>query len=203
MKGRSIYFLIVMFGIGLSTYAQEKTNVADKMGKKILVAFFSRAGENYSVGYIEKGNTQIVAEIISEHTGGELFHIETETPYPDSYKKCIEIAKQEKENNARPAIKGDIPVEDYGVVFIGYPNWWGDMPMAVYTFIEKHNWQGKTVIPFCTHEGSGLASTEKSLGKACNGAILLEGIAIQGRIAQNAKDRVEQLIMGWLTKQNL
>lgn len=187
-----------MFGISFSVYAREKTNVTDTMGKKILVAFFSRAGENYSVGYIEKGNTQIVAEIISEHTGGMLFHIETTTPYPSTYKKCIEIAKQEKEDNARPAIKGDIPVGDYDVVFIGYPNWWGDMPMAVYTFIEKHNWQGKTVIPFCTHEGSGLSSTEKKLGKACAGSILLKGIAIQGSTAQKSKDRTKQVVKGWL-----
>ena len=171
MKQRILYVLMIIFGISFSAYAQDKTNVTYTMEKKILVAFFSRAGENYSVGYIEKGNTQIVAEIISEHTGGKLFHIETAIPYPSSYKECIEIAKQEKEDNARPAIKGDIPVEDYDVVFIGYPNWWGDMPMAVYTFIEKHNWQGKTLIPFCTHEGSGLSSTEKKLSKACAGSI--------------------------------
>lgn len=193
-----IYVLMAMFGISFSAYAQEKTNAADTMGKKILVAFFSRAGENYNVGYIEKGNTRIVAEIISEHTGGKLFHIETETPYPDTYKECVEIAKQEKENNVRPALKGDISVEDYDMIFIGYPNWWGDMPMAVYTFIEKHNWQGKTVIPFCTHEGSGLSSTEKKLSKACAGSILLKGIAIQGSTAQKSKDRTEQAITGWL-----
>lgn len=198
MKQRILYVLMIIFGISFSAYAQDKTNVTDTMEKKILVAFFSRAGENYSVGYIEKGNTQIVAEIISEHTGGKLFHIETATPYPSAYKECIEIAKQEKEGNARPAIKGDIPVEDYDVVFIGYPNWWGDMPMAVYTFIEKHNWQGKTLIPFCTHEGSGLSSTKKKLSKACAGSVLLKGIAIKGSTAQKSKDRTKQIVTDWL-----
>lgn len=198
MKQRILYVLMIIFGISFSAYAQDKTNVTYTMEKKILVAFFSRAGENYSVGYIEKGNTQIVAEIISEHTGGKLFHIETAIPYPSSYKECIEIAKQEKEDNARPAIKGDIPVEDYDVVFIGYPNWWGDMPMAVYTFIEKHNWQGKTLIPFCTHEGSGLSSTEKKLSKACAGSVLLKGIAIKGSTAQKSKDRTKQIVTDWL-----
>lgn len=198
MKKGIIFILMIMLGISFSAYAQDKTNVTDTMGKRILVAFFSRAGENYSVGYIEKGNTQIVAEIISEHTGGKLFHIETATPYPSSYKECIEIAKQEKEDNARPAIKGDIPVEDYDVVFIGYPNWWGDMPMAVYTFIEKHNWQGKTIIPFCTHEGSGLSNTEKKLGKACAGSVLLKGIAIQGSTAQKSKGHTKQVVTDWL-----
>lgn len=194
MKKGIISILMIILDIGFSAYAQDKTNVTDTMEKRILVAFFSRAGENYNVGYIEKGNTQIIAEIISEHTGGKLLHIETATPYPSSYKECIEIAKQEKEDNARPAIKGDIPVEDYDVVFIGYPNWWGDMPMAVYTFIEKHNWQGKTVIPFCTHEGSGLSNTEKKLSKACTGSILLKGIAIQGSVAQKSKDRTKQVV---------
>ncbi len=198
MKKGIISILMIILGIGFSAYAQDKTNVTDTMEKRILVAFFSRAGENYNVGCIKKGNTQIVAEIISEHTGGKLFHIETATPYPSTYKECIEIAKQEKDDNARPAIKGDVPVEDYDVVFIGYPNWWGDMPMAVYTFIEKHNWQGKTVIPFCTHEGSGISSTEKKLSKACAGSVLLKGIAIKGSIAQKSKDRTKQVVTDWL-----
>lgn len=104
-------------------------------GQKILVAFFSRAGENYNVGYIKKGNTQIIAEMIAAETGGTLFHIEPVTPYPAGYDECIEVAKKELNANARPEIKGDVSVEDYDVVFLGYPNWWGDVPMAVYTFI--------------------------------------------------------------------
>lgn len=129
----------------------------------MLVVFFSRTGENYAVGNIEKGNTHIVAEIIAKEIGGKLFRIETVKPYPDEYKACVEVAKAEKENNTRPEVKGDVKVENYDIIFLGYPNWWGDMPMAVYTFIEKHNWNGKTVVPFCTHEGSGLSGTERKL----------------------------------------
>ena len=175
----------------------------DMKGKKVLVAFFSRAGENYNVGYIEKGNTQIIAEMIAEETDGKLFHIETVTPYPADYTECIDVAKKELNSQARPAIKGDARVEDYDIIFLGYPNWWGDVPMAVYTFIEKHNWQGKTVIPFCTHEGSGLGGTENKLGKACTGAAFIKGLAIQGNVAQNRQAQARQDVTNWLGKLNL
>lgn len=102
--------------------------------------------------------------------------------------------------HARPAIQGDANVEDYDVIFLGYPNWWGEVPMAVYTFIEKHQWQGKTVIPFCTHEGSGLGSTERKLKKACQGATFLPGLAIQGTIAQKNQKTAEQSVKTWLEK---
>lgn len=168
--------------------------------KKILVAFFSRAGENYAVGHIQKGNTHIIAEMIAEETGGDLFQIEPETPYPDDYTKCIEVAKQELNANARPAIKADTKVEAYDTIFIGYPNWWGDMPMPVYTFIEKHDWEGKTVIPFCTHEGSGLSATESKLKNACKGATVLKGLAIRGATAQNKREQAKQSVNNWLQK---
>ena len=168
--------------------------------KKVLVAFFSRTGENYAVGNIEKGNTHIIAEMIANETKGKLFQIETVKPYPDEYKACVDIAKAEKENNARPEVKGDIAVEDYDVIFLGYPNWWGDMPMAVYTFIEKHDWNGKTVVPFCTHEGSGLSDTERKLKDACKGATVSEGLAIKGTTAQNSPSQALKTVQTWLKK---
>lgn len=172
----------------------------DMKTKKTLVAFFSRTGENYAVGHIEKGNTHIVAEMIAAETSAHLYRIEPVTPYPDSYTECTEVAKQELAAKARPAIKGDVTVSDYDVIFIGYPNWWGDMPMPVYTFIEKHDWQGKTVIPFCTHEGSGLSGTESKLKKACRGAIVLEGLAVRGATAQNAREQAGKSVENWLGK---
>lgn len=171
-----------------------------KNSKKVLVVFFSRTGENYAVGNIEKGNTHIVAEMIAKETGGKLFQIETVNPYPDEYKACVEVAKAEKESNARPGIKGNVKVEDYDVIFLGYPNWWGDMPMAVYTFIEKHNWNGKTVVPFCTHEGSGLSGTERKLKDACKGATVSEGLAIKGTTAQNSQPQALKTVQTWLLK---
>ena len=102
------------------------------------------------------------ARMIAREAGADIFEIVPEKEYPHgSYDEVVEIAKQEKAVKARPAIKGDVNVDDYDVIFIGYPNWWGDMPMPVYTFLEKHNWSGKTVVPFCTHEGSGLSKTEE------------------------------------------
>ena len=168
--------------------------------KKVLIAYFSRADENYNVGYIKKGNTEIIAEMIAKETKGTMFHIETEAPYPANYMECIDLAKKEMNTHARPAIQGDVNVEDYDVIFLGYPNWWGEVPMAIYTFIEKHQWQDKTVIPFCTHEGSGLGSTEGKLKKACQGATFLPGLDVQGTIAQKSQKTAEQSVKTWLEK---
>lgn len=170
-------------------------------GKKTLVVFFSHTGENYSVGNISEGNTHIIAKMIGEATNGTLFEIEPEKEYPHgSYDEVVEIAKQEKSRKARPAIKGDVKVEDYDVIFIGYPNWWGDMPMPVYTFLEKHDWNGKTVVPFCTHEGSGLSSTERYIGEACKGATVAKGLAVRGATAQNNREQARKTIKSWLSK---
>lgn len=170
-------------------------------GKKTLVVFFSHTGENYGVGNISEGNTHIIAKMIAEATGGSLFEIVPEKEYPhDSYDEVVEIAKQEKARKARPAIKGDIKVEDYDVIFIGYPNWWGDMPMPVYTFLEKHDWTGKVVVPFCTHEGSGLSSTEKYIAEACKGATVAKGLAVRGATAQNNREQARKSVNSWIEK---
>lgn len=195
---------MMLCACAFTAHAQGNTSQTTDMknSKKVLVVFFSRTGENYAVGNIEKGNTHIIAEMIAKETGGKLFRIETVKPYPDEYKACVEVAKAEKENNARPEVKGDVKVEDYDVIFLGYPNWWGDMPMAVYTFIEKHNWNGKTVVPFCTHEGSGLSGTERKLKDACKGATVSEGLAIKGTTAQNSQPQALKAVQTWLKKVN-
>ena len=206
MKRILLALLLSLFSVsGFAQHSNDKKNVKENMEseKKSLVAFFSRADENYAVGYIEKGNTHIVAEMIAAETGADLFHIETQKPYPADYNQCIDVAKREKESNARPAIKGDVRVEDYEVIYLGYPNWWGEMPMAVYTFIEKHDWQGKTVVPFCTHEGSGLSGTERRVQSACEGAKVLKGLAVRGTIAQNEPDRARKSVISWLENMNL
>lgn len=165
----------------------------------ILIAYFSRADENYRVGVIEKGNTEIIAEMIAEQTGGDLFHIETVTPYPESYDECTEVAQQELRDNARPELSGTVDqFEEYDVIFLGYPNWWGDMPMAVYTFLESYDFTGKIIVPFVTHEGSGLASTERSIADICFGAEVLEGLAVRGSVAQNSQDEAREAVIGWL-----
>lgn len=179
---------------------KQETSKSMKTEKKVLVAFFSRTGENYAVGNITKGNTHIVAEIIAKATGGTLFEIAPVKEYPKTYDACVDLAKKEKETKARPAIKADIAVENYDVIFLGYPNWWGDMPMAVYTFIEKHHWQGKTIIPFCTHEGSGLSSTEEYIANACEGATVKDGLAMRGATAQNNREQARVSVTQWLKR---
>ncbi len=169
-------------------------------GKKVLVAYFSHTGENYGVGYIKEGNTAVIAKMIAGETGGTLFEIKPEKEYSDNYDKCVDEAKKEKEAGARPAVVGDVDIEGFDVIFIGYPNWWGDCPMAVYTFIEKHNWAGKTVVPFCTHEGSGLSGTDRNIASACKGSTSLKGFALRGKTAQKERDEALSAVKSWLGK---
>ena len=188
-----------------SNNSDKQINKEDKTimntGGKKLVVFFSHTGENYNVGYIEKGNTHIIADMIADAVGADTFEIVPEKGYPkDSYNDCIEIAKKELQQNARPAVKGDVKVEDYDMVFIGYPQWWGEPPMCVYTFIDKHDWNGKTVIPFVTHEGSGMGGTDRKIAAACKGANTLtgKGLAVQGKIAQENRTSARKSVEHWL-----
>lgn len=169
------------------------------MDKKILVAYFSRADENYSVGTVDKGNTEIAAEIIASLQGGDLFKIETVKEYSKSYNECIAEAKDEMRKNERPALKTDLQSIAYDTIFLGYPNWWSDMPMAVYTFLEAHDFSGKTVAPFCTNEGSGLSSTVKSLKKLLKNATVTEGLSLTGHIVQNSPKQAEKEIKSWIS----
>ena len=183
-----------------NTYQQNEAMTTE--GKR-LVVFFSHTGENYNVGYIEKGNTHIIADMIADATGADRFEIVPEKGYPkDSYDECIEIAKRELQQNARPAVKGDIAIEDYDVIFIGYPQWWGEPPMCVYTFIDKHDWTGKTVIPFVTHEGSGMGGTDRKIASACKGADVTigKGLAIEGNVAQKNQSSAHKSVNNWLER---
>lgn len=186
--------------IGTSAGASNKPETMNTEGKK-LVVFFSHTGENYNVGYITKGNTHIIADLIADATGADRFEIEPATRYPENYNECIAVAKQELRAGARPAVKGDVAVEEYDVIFIGYPNWWGEAPMCLYTFIEQHDWRGKTVIPFITHEGSGMGGTDRSIAKACEGATVAvgKGLAVQGKVAQTNPSSAKQSVERWLT----
>ena len=171
-------------------------------GGKILIAYFSRADENYQVGYVEKGNTQVLAEAVAEATGGELFRIETERPYPREYRETTEVAKREQNEGARPKLKSTPPdIGPYDVIFLGYPNWWGDMPMAVYTFLESYGsgaFAGKRIIPFCTAAGSGLSGTVGTIGKLCPGATVNNAFTMLGAEAQEFSDGARAKVREWL-----
>ncbi|MFC2315820.1 MAG: flavodoxin [Selenomonas massiliensis] len=170
-------------------------------GKRVLVAYFSRADENTGVGWIEKGNTRILAEMIAERTHGGLFEIRAVQEYPKEYRPATEVAKQEKEENARPEIVGELPdLSKYDVVFLGYPIWWSDMPMPVYTFLDRENFVGKIILPFCTHEGSGLSDTQRSIADVTK-ADVREGFALQGHIAQKSPEEARTALYEWMSKQ--
>ena len=173
-----------------------KAQVTDK---KFLVVYFSRTGEEYNVGRITKGNTAIVAEYIAQKTGADIFEIKPATPYPDEYEACTELAKQELESNARPALTKNIDsLAQYDTIFVGYPIWWGALPRVVMTFLESNDFSGKKIIPLSTHGGSGLAGTEREIANACPNAKILSGLAISGRIAQNDSATVQKEVDTWL-----
>jgi len=171
------------------------------MGKKNLIVYFSRAGEQYSVGNITEGNTAIVAKMIAEKTGGDLFEVKlANDTYPTGYTELTEVAEKEKNSRARPEIIGNVEnFADYDTVFIGSPVWWGDMPMALYTFIEQYDWANKTVAPFTTHEGSGLGNIPENI-KSATGAKVLSGLAIYGHEAQNNRESTSDKVNSWLGK---
>lgn len=172
------------------------TSTADK---KILVVYFSRTGEEYGIGNITKGNTAIVAEMIVANVGGDLFEIKPATPYPDEYTACTELAKQELESNVRPEFVGNVDnFAQYDTIFIGYPIWWGNLPRVMMTFLEHNDFSGKKIIPFCTHGGSGFASTEREIKNACPNAEVLQGLAIIGKTAQNDSAAVQKEVDAWL-----
>ena len=126
-----------------------------------------------------------------------MFRIETAKPYPDNYKECVEVARKELAANARPQLKADAANFDgYATIFIGYPIWCGEMPMAVDSFIEKHNFAGKTVVPFCTNEGSGLSNTEQDIRHAAKGARVAPGLSLRGSAVDSAKPKLEQWVRG-------
>lgn len=167
-----------------------------------LVIYFSRTGEQYVVGVIDKGNTAIVAEMIAEQTGADLFEVlPAEDHYPMTYDELTEVAKQEQNENARPAYSGELPdLSGYSTIFIGAPVWWGDWPMIMYTVFENNDFSGKTLIPFSTHEGSGLSGFDKKLQDACPDATVGKGLAVQGNDAQNNQESVKETVGSWLAE---
>ena len=167
-----------------------------------LVLYFSRTGEQYVVGVIDKGNTAIVAEMIAEQTGADLFEVLPEDDhYPMTYAELTDVAKQEQNENARPAYSGELPdLSGYSTIFIGAPVWWGDWPMIMYTVFENNDFSGKTLIPFSTHEGSGLSGFDKKLQSACPDAEVLKGLAVRGNDAQNNQEKVRESVSSWLSE---
>ena len=159
-----------------------------------LILYYSRKGENYVNGSIQnigKGNTERVAEFIQGAVGGDLFEIETVREYSKDYMVCIEEAKAELREGARPELKKyPESIDQYDTIFVGYPNWWGTMPMFMFTVLDAFDWTGKKIVPFCTNEGSGLGSSERELRKICKGATVAAGLSIHGAEAAQSESKV-------------
>lgn len=160
-----------------------------------IVVYYSRAGENYFGGtmkVIEKGNTEIAAERIAAQTGAALFKAEQTTPYSDEYRACIAQAKADFDSGARPALQA-MPegMAQYDTIYLGYPIYCGTMPMALFTLLEGIDTAGKTIRPFCTHEGSGMARSADDIRKLCPGASVGKSLAILGREVENARPAID------------
>ena len=178
---------------------KSETTQKSKKDTKILVAYFSHAGENYQVGYIEKGNTHIVADMIAEATGADEFEIKTVKPYPKTYKECTDIAKQELADNSRPELDGKVDdMSKYDTIFLGYPIWWSDMPMAVYTFLESYDFKDKTIIPFCTSAGDYMTGKEINIPQIAEGSSIKDGIGIVGKRCQDDPEGVKKDVNEWI-----
>ena len=170
---------------------------------KTLIAFFSRADENYFGGamrYVKTGNTELVVNRMKELIDADTFKIEMKNPYSPVYMTCIDEAKKDLHDNARPALASDIDsIDGYDTIVLGYPNYWGTFPMAIATFLEAHDFTGKTILPLCTHEGSGMGKSESDVKKYAKGADVKKGLAITGSTAGEAKAKVSK----WLQENGL
>ena len=170
---------------------------------KTLIAFFSRADENYFGGamrYVKVGNTEIVADIMKNLIPAETFKIEMKNPYSPVYMTCIEEAKRDLRAKARPELIA-LPesIDEYDTIVLAYPNYWGTMPMAVYTFLEAFDFTGKTILPLCTNEGSGMGGSEKEIRKTCPGANVKRGLPITGSSAADSETSLRR----WLAENGL
>lgn len=161
-----------------------------------LIVFFSRKDENYVNGglkMLETGNTEVAAGIIQELTGADMFKIEPQQAYSKDYNECIAQAKSDQKRNARPELKTyPTSIDSYDVLYLGFPNYWGTMPMAVFTFLEHFDFTGKTIRPFCTHEGSGMGSSIQDIQKLCPGAEVGKGLAIRGGNAISSRNDIKK-----------
>ena len=165
---------------------------------KILIAYFSRPGNNYVNGKIVNlpvGNTEVLANLIGEITKGDIFRIDTVTPYPYDYKETTDVAGKELREKARPKLSDRVQdINLYDIFLLGYPNWWGTIPTPVATFLSEYNFAGKTIAPFCTNEGSGLGRSIADIKELCPKSTILDGLAIRGGNVKGARTEV----LNWL-----
>lgn len=200
-----------------SSPAEEENDVENpsseddaEYGSSILVAYFSRSGNTVwedgvdavtsaSINVMQDGqfagNAELLAGMARQVTGGDLFLIQTEDTYPSGYRDTTDLAKVEQNNGVRPALASHVEnMDQYDTIVLVYPNWWGNLPQALYTFLEEYDFSGKTILPLCTHEGSRMGSTERTIASLCPDATLMDGLAVRGGSAAGAQSEVETWI---------
>ena len=171
---------------------------------KIMTAFFSRSGENYMVGNVENGSGNIAADIISSILGAPSYRIERKEDYPSDYNDCNKEAQRERNENERPALRSPLPdMTGVDALILVYPNWWGDLPMPVYTFLDGIDTDGLSIYPVCTHEGNGLGMTDRCIMQAYPSAKVMKGLALRGTLLQNDRDKAEAAVREYLSKSGL
>ena len=190
---------LVVAGLLMTMSCSGNTGTKEKevmeKNAKVLIVFFSHAGENYAVGNIKVGNTKLVADEIQKVTGGDEFEIVAERNYDMPYGSLTKLAREEQERNEKPAFKGEVKdIDQYSTVFIGGPVWWGTYPQVMFSFFDKYNLNGKTIIPFTTHEGSGLGNVVEDLKKLYPNATFKEAFSIYGHETRNDLSKVNKWI---------
>lgn len=196
---KSFALLIAGLLISVSCSGNGATKEKEVMEKKakVLIVFFSHAGENYNVGNIKVGNTKLVADEIQKVTGGDEFEIVANKNYDLPYNDLVNVAKEETEKGEKPSFKGELKnIDDYDTVFIGGPIWWGTYPRVMFTFFDKYDLNGKTIIPFSTHEGSGLGSVVEDLKTLYPNATFKEAFSIYGTETRKDLSKVDK----WLKR---
>lgn len=172
-----------------------------------IIAYFSRRNENYVNGVIknlEIGNTEVVAGIIQKLTGADFFKIEPVREYSKDYNDCIDEARADQRRDARPELKVyPESLEEYDTIYLGYPNYWGTMPMVMFTFLEHFDFGGKKIFPFCTHEGSGMGNSENDIKRICPNANIKRGLTLYGGSVKNAESEIRQWLESVKEEENL
>ena len=164
---------------------------------KTLIIYFSRAGENYSVGTVERGNTELIVDYLKKITKIKVFKIQPQVEYPVNYDETLKVVKNEQNINSRPQIKEPLTnIDDYDVILLGYPVWYGHLPNIVKTQLELLNFEGKTIYPFNTHEGSETGNTIKEIKESAPKAIIKSGFPLEGQYARKRDSRKD--IKKWL-----
>lgn len=188
----------------------EELSFTQNAGKKILIAYFTWADNTFvanpssvdvnattSASVLSPGDAGLIARWIQEETGGDLFSIVTENKYSSNYDECLNKARQERDNNERPRLVGRVNnMDDYDVIFLGFPNWWYTCPMAVFTFLESYNFSGKTIIPFCAHGTGGLSRTVRDIRRTLPNVKVLDAIGVYRPEVRNSRNRIINWVKG-------